>query len=532
MSRINPLLFAICTAIISALSLSRIALAADIDSRITSTRSYQNGITCLVEQPPKLIVKEPQPQCAFGIFNIPGVREAEEAEKVARSGNYLLAAQMISTSIDYYDSAGNNIKPKKPNMMLLGEKLDNSWLAKRAYYYRKCKKDALAIADLVRVVKDSRTRENVLAFASSELVEYKQYEVAEHALKQILLSSNTWRNPVNYYLLGVSQESQKKTDSAVDNYLEAAQLFLVDDENSAVQACLEKIRKLCPASDPRKNLRVSDVKLPRENIDKILALMNFVINSNNCFDIAKLKGYFGTAFGVDGRGYFYKVAPYDQLPALLSCGGKFAGTEPKELFFTLNRQQCNVLKSDLETLLGAKTPLPQTEKDKREDSFRYVVPSGILTIKRRRGVLGQLYYVHVKSEGSVSDWNPKEFVNTAEWIAVCEYARYEMPKHPPDDMKDVPMAYYKCVSVVKGPQIPIGIRIWYELKPSEKMQMSKCARFDETLLPRYGSKWILFVNDAIPHGGALRTNSGYKGRIQFNEDNWKMLTDEIERINR
>ena len=134
------------------MSLSRIALAADIDSRITATRSYHNGIKCLIELPPQLIEKEPQPQCAFGIFNIPGVKEAEEAEKEARSGNYLLAAQMISTAIDYYDSAGNNIKPKKPNMMLLGEKLDNSWLAKRAYYYRKCKKDALAIADLIRVV--------------------------------------------------------------------------------------------------------------------------------------------------------------------------------------------------------------------------------------------------------------------------------------------------------------------------------------------------------------------------------------------
>ncbi len=100
-----------------------------------------------------------------------------------------------------------------------------------------------------------------------------------------------------------------------------------------------------------------------------------------------------------------------------------------------------------------------------------------------------------------------------------------------------PTAYFRIVEVLKG--LPIStetvktpfdprIQIIYDFGDGEATQ-PKDWKFDESMLPELGSKWILFIPNAVRTGNlrAFETFDGSLGRIEFNRDNIEKVHVEV-----
>lgn len=114
----------------------------------------------------------------------------------------------------------------------------------------------------------------------------------------------------------------------------------------------------------------------------------------------------------------------------------------------------------------------------------------------------------------------------SENIVVAEFVGYD--KHKPITYYTPPKAHYKITEYLKGAPFNKALPIKYEFhdkivgeeKPADW-------KFDEVaLMPKKGSKWIMFIPTAVPLDGMLETFHGKYGRQEFNEANY----DEIQRI--
>ncbi|MCW5823115.1 MAG: hypothetical protein KIT34_09950 [Cyanobacteria bacterium TGS_CYA1] len=517
--------------------------ALEVDSRITQAGSFKRGIENFASPPPLILTGEHgfRFHCGNNYKGSPGINEAQEAFKSAELGNYMGASQTMSLAIDNYDKAGNVIETRKQKFWHGGTQLDRGWLVKRAYYYRKCGRDELALEDLNRAINDSRTNEESLAFAAYELIRYNKFQDAEFALKRLTSTSNGWIEADYRYLLGLCQEMQAKTDNSADNYFLAAQLFLVNDEKEAANASLEKVRKL--SSDSKlKNIKLIDLKSPRGNVSKILSILDFLVNSQNCFDTKKLSNVIGPSFGIDSKGNLYKSIN-SVLPQII-VGGKISDKKKKQISISILKHQCSIFKTDVIPLLRGRVPLLKPG-DKLKNRTQYSIPSGRIVFNWNSTGLQQLASIQVldKSSGEPPwrspldnmsfseelDWDPKEYIKNSEMIFLGEY------KGPDNSLKsgdriDFFRAKYKPVTYVKGPKLSVDAPIWHETRIGGKAHRMAFGEESDNFIPRYGSKWILFIENAAPDNGAFRTFRGARGRIQFTESNWDRLMKEIEKL--
>jgi hypothetical protein len=101
-----------------------------------------------------------------------------------------------------------------------------------------------------------------------------------------------------------------------------------------------------------------------------------------------------------------------------------------------------------------------------------------------------------------------------------------------------PTVFFRLIQVLKGPPLsgtgfatPIGrkIAIKYEFGDSE-VDQPKDWKFDESMLPKIGSKWILFIPDAVRHGypRAFETFQGSAGRLEFSTENIEKIHAAID----
>lgn len=116
----------------------------------------------------------------------------------------------------------------------------------------------------------------------------------------------------------------------------------------------------------------------------------------------------------------------------------------------------------------------------------------------------------------------------SESIIVAEYKGFEADGIV--SFFNPPKAYYSRTDYLKG-NIPKNKTIPIRYEFHEKIGENKPEgwKFDEkTTMPKPGSKWILFINSAVPIDGMIETYHGSWGRKEFNEENYDKILQVIE----
>lgn len=116
----------------------------------------------------------------------------------------------------------------------------------------------------------------------------------------------------------------------------------------------------------------------------------------------------------------------------------------------------------------------------------------------------------------------------SENIVVAEYNKFEKEKDRAITYFTPPKATYKIVEYLKGAPFNRTLPIKYEFHDKIVGEEKPANwKFDEAaMMPKPGTKWILFIPHAVPIAGMLETYHGAWGRQEFTEDNY----DKIMRI--
>lgn len=83
-----------------------------------------------------------------------------------------------------------------------------------------------------------------------------------------------------------------------------------------------------------------------------------------------------------------------------------------------------------------------------------------------------------------------------------------------------PEAIYKIERILKGPPLNRTLPLRYEFHDKTNDPKPKGWKFNEQkMMPKKGSKWIIFIQNAVPVDRKFETYHGCWGRIQYTEDN-------------
>jgi hypothetical protein len=100
-------------------------------------------------------------------------------------------------------------------------------------------------------------------------------------------------------------------------------------------------------------------------------------------------------------------------------------------------------------------------------------------------------------------------------------ATYEGYTHSPDiSYFHPPIARYRIQKYLKGPPLNKDLPLRYEFHDrSEGTAAPKGWKFEESIMPKKGSEWLIFIKNGLPRDGAFDTYMGNYGRQEANEDN-------------
>lgn len=113
----------------------------------------------------------------------------------------------------------------------------------------------------------------------------------------------------------------------------------------------------------------------------------------------------------------------------------------------------------------------------------------------------------------------------SECIVIAEYKGFE--KDGMISFYRPPQANFRIEEILKGHGMNKALPIRYEFHDKTNKPKPKDWKFDEkTTMPEKGSKWIIFIPNAIPVDGMFETYHGSFGRLAFTEDNY----DKVLRI--
>jgi len=138
------------------------------------------------------------------------------------------------------------------------------------------------------------------------------------------------------------------------------------------------------------------------------------------------------------------------------------------------------------------------------------------------------------TEGQVDDTssatlNLEWAFNKSEGIILAEYKGYEADGIV--SYFDPPKAIYTRTDYLKA-HIPSNriVPIRYEFHDLTKKSVKpKGWKFDpDKMMPKPGSKWILFIKSAVPIDGMLETYHGCYGRMEYNEENYDKIMQIIQ----
>ncbi|MBS1952713.1 MAG: hypothetical protein JST89_00860 [Cyanobacteria bacterium SZAS-4] len=105
----------------------------------------------------------------------------------------------------------------------------------------------------------------------------------------------------------------------------------------------------------------------------------------------------------------------------------------------------------------------------------------------------------------------------SECILIAEYLGYQ--KNPDVRFNQPIQADYKIVKILKGPPLNKRLPIKYEFHDHTNPPTPPGWKFSEKEMPAVGSRWLIFIEHAVPHNGQFETYQGNYGRQPETEDN-------------
>jgi tetratricopeptide (TPR) repeat protein len=135
--------------------------------------------------------------------------------------------------------------------------------------------------------------------------------------------------------------------------------------------------------------------------------------------------------------------------------------------------------------------------------------------------------VHNRAEGvndpSLQQYQ-KSYENAAlrsESITVCEYEGYQ--KKGDIEFFNPPIAKYKIQKILKGPPLNRDLPIRYEFHDRSAKKVPDGWKFGDDKMPEKGSKWLIFIQVALPRDGAFDTYTGDYGRQPYTDENMNRI---------
>ncbi len=125
--------------------------------------------------------------------------------------------------------------------------------------------------------------------------------------------------------------------------------------------------------------------------------------------------------------------------------------------------------------------------------------------------------------------NAKSFENAysyCEFIGICVYEGYE--KSPDITFFHPPIANFKIEKILKGPKLNRTFPVRFEFHDKTAKDRPKDWKFSEDMMPKKGSRWLLFTDAAIPTNGAFETFRGNFGRMEATDENLDQIYRVIE----
>ncbi len=124
----------------------------------------------------------------------------------------------------------------------------------------------------------------------------------------------------------------------------------------------------------------------------------------------------------------------------------------------------------------------------------------------------------------------KSFENAfsySEFIGICTFENYEKS----DDISffNPPRAHFHIDKILKGPNLNKEMPVRFEFHDKTATEKPEGWEFSDSMMPKKGSKWILFTDAAIPTQTAqnsFETFRGNYGRMEATKEN----LDEIYRV--
>ena len=92
-----------------------------------------------------------------------------------------------------------------------------------------------------------------------------------------------------------------------------------------------------------------------------------------------------------------------------------------------------------------------------------------------------------------------------------------------------PLANFRITEYLKGPPLNKSLPVRYEFHQKTGAPKPKGWKFDESLMPKKDSKWIIFIQNAVPIDGMFETYHGSFGRMEYNEENLDKILRIIEK---
>ena len=214
---------------------------------------------------------------------------------------------------------------------------------------------------------------------------------------------------------------------------------------------------------------------------------------------------------------YAKTGRYDEAVPLLKIA--LANSERDNKFLTEKVKQLITL---------TKTPAPpvvltDAEKERNKEIERQLALAAAKPAARPPVLVGE---VRPTTSAAGSDYLNAWLAS--EWIGLCEYKSYEEPKKQKILFNNPPTAIFQIMDCIKGPPLNKRLPLKYKFYEYDGVAKPEGWTFGPDKMPKPGSKWIIFIQNAVPIDGAFDTYKGSYGRQEANDENLGKILAEKE----
>lgn len=208
--------------------------------------------------------------------------------------------------------------------------------------------------------------------------------------------------------------------------------------------------------------------------------------------------------------------------ALAGCG-RYEEAIPllKKALLTLDAD--NAFVAGKIAMMGTQIEKPGEKSTRDMTQVPYFEPTAKAAIPERNKVAQS--EVQADSKYTLSYDNLHHY---SEFIAICTYEGYEVER-------DIayfrpPIAIFHIKEILMGPPLNKHLPIRFEFNDKTSgVKMPEGWKFGPDKMPKKGSEWLIFIENAVPKRGAFETYHGSFGRQEATDENKNKIYDIIEK---